>query len=134
MDVLKAGTHGSTFGGNPLVCAAALAVLRTIRTDSLLARAAQFGERLKVGLTDALGGLERLVEVRGQGLMIGVELNRPCGVLMSRALARGLLINVTAERVVRLLPPYVLSDEQVERAIAELADLIWDFSRETSVN
>ena len=131
LEVLSPGTHGSTFGGNPVVCAAALAVLRAIRADNLIARAEQLGRQLMRGLTDGLGGLEGVVEVRGQGLMIGVELNRPCGELVSRALAQQLLINVTAERVVRLLPPYILSDTQLERGVATLIRLIGAFCRET---
>jgi acetylornithine aminotransferase len=130
VDVLKPGAHGSTFGGNPLVCAAALAVLRVLRGDNLLARAEQLGERLRAGLSDALSGSEGVVEVRGRGLMIGVELNRPCSELMSRALAQELLINVTAERVVRLLPPLILSDVQLERGVATLTQLIRTFCRE----
>jgi acetylornithine aminotransferase len=128
--LMTPGRHGSTFGGNPLACRAALAVIRTIQAEGLASRAAAAGERLADGLRRALAGVECVREVRGKGLMVGVELTRPCGVLVERALARGLLINVTAERVVRLLPALTLGPEESDRIVATVAELVGDFSRE----
>ncbi len=121
---LKPGSHGSTFGGNPLACAAALAVVETIRQEKLVERAAEAGDRLVSSLEHALAGQNCVVEIRGRGLMIGVELDRPCGELVAMALESGLLINVTADRVVRLLPPLIISDEQIDQIVGTLSELI----------
>jgi acetylornithine/N-succinyldiaminopimelate aminotransferase len=118
------GNHGSTFGGNPLACAAALAVLEVLEGEGLPQRAAVLGERLMQGLRAALGDVAGVVEVRGQGLLIGIELDRPCGDLVTQALAQGLLINVTADQVVRLLPPLILSDDQADELVTRLAALV----------
>ena len=128
---LKPGSHGSTFGGNPLACAAALAVVDTIRQQNLVERAAEAGDRLVSSLKHALAGQNCVVEIRGRGLMIGVELDQPCGQLVAMALEKGLLINVTAERVVRLLPPLVISDEQIDEIVGTLSELIrrWNAGR-----
>jgi acetylornithine/N-succinyldiaminopimelate aminotransferase len=120
--LLQPGSHGSTFGGNPLAAAAALAVIEAIEADGLVERAARLGQRLRQGLLAGLGQEPGVVEVRGLGLMIGIELEEPCAELVARALDVGLLINVTAGRVIRLLPAYILSDaecdELCERLIA----------------
>ncbi len=121
------GTHASTFGGNPLACSAALAVLRTITEQDLVTRAAQLGERIREGLARGLPPASGVREIRGRGLMIGIELDRPCTDLVQRALERGLLINVTAERVIRLLPPLILSDAQAERIVNEICGLVQAF-------
>ncbi|GAB4182508.1 MAG: aspartate aminotransferase family protein [Rhodocyclaceae bacterium] len=125
--VFKPGNHGSTFGGNPLACAAALATLAAIESEGLLDRAARLGEAIRGGLSEALAGLAGVVEIRGDGLMIGVELDRDCGDVVTRALERGLLVNVTAHRVIRLLPPLVFEDEHARRLVAELSVLIREF-------
>ncbi len=125
---LGPGMHGSTFGGNPLACAAALAVLKTIETQALCARAAATGAYLTEQLHATLAGVKSVAEIRGRGLMIGVELEVPCQTLAAQALARGLLINVTAERVVRLLPPLTLEREQADMIVATLAELISSFT------
>ncbi len=122
--VLGPGSHGSTFGGNPLACAAALAVVGELEGQGLAARAARMGEALLQGLGQRLAGQPGIVELRGRGLMIGVELDRPCPGLVRRALERGLLVNVTAEKVLRLLPPLILSEEQAGRLVEELPRLI----------
>ncbi|QDF97544.1 aspartate aminotransferase family protein [Azoarcus sp. DD4] len=121
------GNHGSTFGGNPLACAAGLATLDTIVADGLLERAVTVGEAIRSGLHEALAGQAGVVDIRGRGLMIGIELDRPCGELVKRGLDAGLLINVTAERVVRLLPALVFTTADAQGLVAALAPLIRDF-------
>ena len=125
--LLQPGNHGSTFGGNPVVCAAALATLETLVNDNLCERATVLGERIRNGLDKALQGCTAIKDIRGQGLMIGIELDRPCGELVQRAADAGLLINVTAEQVVRLLPPLILSDSEADQLVNALVPLIIDF-------
>jgi acetylornithine aminotransferase len=127
-DVLGPGMHGSTFGGNPLACAAALAVVRTIADDGLVDRAARMGERLQSGLREGLEGLNCVREVRGAGLMVAAEMARPCGELVSMCLERGLLMNVTADQVVRLLPPLVIDDAEVDQVVDILCKAVRDWS------
>ena len=127
-ELLQPGSHGSTFGGNPLACAAALAVITTIEQENLVARAAALGERLLAGLNHALRDCKHVTAIRGKGLMIGIELNRPCAALIHTARARGLLINVTAERVIRLLPPLTLSDAEADLIIEGVAAVVRDFA------
>ncbi|MCB1865607.1 MAG: aspartate aminotransferase family protein [Chromatiales bacterium] len=130
--VLGAGSHGSTFGGNPLACRAALAVLDVLQADQLPARAAELGQRMRSAFAGRLAGQPGVREVRGQGLMIGIELDRPCTELVGLALDQGLLINVTADRVVRLLPPLILSDAEAEQIVTTVSGLVTDFLREAS--
>jgi acetylornithine/N-succinyldiaminopimelate aminotransferase len=125
--VLGPGTHGSTFGGNPLACRAALSVLETLHGEGLVDRAARMGELLLSGLRRELRDVSGVRQVRGRGLMVGIELDRPCGELVTEALEAGLLINVTADRVVRLLPPLVLEEAEAEQIIHEVASLIQGF-------
>lgn len=126
-EVFRPGNHGSTFGGNPLAASAALAVIRTIDGEHLVERAATLGERMLDQLRRALEGVDGVLSVRGKGLMLGIELDRPCGELVHQALERSLLINVTADTVVRLLPPLVISDEQAERIVAMTSELVVDY-------
>ncbi len=126
--VFKPGNHGSTFGGGPLACAAALATLAAMEDERLLAHAAEMGKVIREGLAAALSDVPALKEIRGKGLMIGIELDRPCGELVKMALAEGLLINVTAERVVRLLPPLVIAAEEARELVTRLAALIRAFA------
>ncbi len=126
-DVLQPGSHGTTFGGNPLACSAALAVLDTLEQEQLVENARVVGQHLLSGLQTALAGIEGVRDIRGLGLMIGIELDRPCGELVSKALERGMLINVTAERVIRLLPPLVLTDKQANMIVDLVSDLVRDF-------
>jgi len=121
------GNHGSTFGGNPLATTAALTTIEVIERDGLLQRAARIGERIRDGLQQALAGVAGIVEIRGHGLMIGIELDRPCGELVSRGLAAGLLINVTADSVLRLLPPLIFDEAEADELVARLAPLIREF-------
>jgi acetylornithine aminotransferase len=125
--VFTPGTHGSTFGGGPLACAAALATLAAMEDERLLENAARVGEIVRGGLREALAGVAGVVEVRGLGLMIGVELDRPCGELAARALDAGLLINVTADRVIRLLPPLVIGEGEARELVERLAALVRRF-------
>jgi len=118
-EILGLGMHGSTFGGNPLACRVALEVLEVIASQRLLERAATLGENLLKRLQEAIP-----FPVRGKGLMIGVDLGRPCGHLVERALERGILINVTASTVVRLLPPLILADGEAERMAETVIDLV----------
>ncbi len=126
-DIFKPGNHGTTFGGGPLVCAAALETLAVMEEDGLLTRATVLGNQLMEGLRTALADVPGVLEVRGQGLMIGIELDRPCGVLVAKAIEAGLLINVTQDSVVRLLPPLILEDEQAAEILRLLVPLIRDF-------
>jgi acetylornithine aminotransferase len=125
--VFTPGTHGSTFGGNPLACAAALATLETIEDDGLMSNAQAVGSLILSNLREGLAGVAGVTEIRGQGLMIGVELDRPCGDLVKRALDKGLLINVTMDNVIRLLPPLVMTEAEAREALAVLLPLVRDF-------
>jgi acetylornithine aminotransferase len=129
--VFKPGNHGSTFGGGPLVSVAALTTLEVIEKDGLLAHAHRMGEVIQGGLRRELAGTAGVKEVRGMGLMIGVELDRPCGDLVRRALAAGLVMNVTADRVIRLLPPLVIQEAEAKTLVAILAPLVKAFLAET---
>jgi acetylornithine/N-succinyldiaminopimelate aminotransferase len=126
-EVMQPGKHGTTFGGNPLACRAAIAVLETITREELVSRAAGLGKRMLTGFSAALADLAGVNAIRGHGLMIGIELERPCTELVGRALQGGLLINVTAERVIRLLPPLIMTDKQADIVVEQVSDLIRDF-------
>ena len=126
-EMMQPGSHGSTFGGNPLACRAALAVLETLEQEQLLASAATLGEHLLTGFSSALSGLEGVTTIRGRGLMIGIELDRPCAELVGKAALQGLLINVTAERVIRLLPPLITTVKQADMIIEQVSELIREF-------
>ena len=125
--VFKPGNHGSTFGGNPLACVAALTTLDVIEQDKLMANAEKQGDAIRAGLRAALAGIAGVVEIRGEGLMIGVQLDRPCGDLVKQALEAGLLINVTAESVIRLLPALTYSDADSRQLVEILAPLVKKF-------
>jgi len=125
--IFKPGNHGSTFGGNPLACVAGLTTLNIAEEDQLVAHAEQLGQFIRTGFTTALQGIKGFREVRGMGLMIGVELDQPCGDLVKQALARGLLINVTADNVVRLLPSLVMSQTEAQQLLDTLCPLIKEF-------
>jgi len=124
---LGPGNHGTTFGGGPLACRAGLETLRIIEEENLLANATAMGQRIRDGFGRALQGLPGVVAIRGQGLMIGIELDRPCGDLVKQALASRLLINVTQERVIRLLPPLVIDEREADEIVARLAPLVRAF-------
>ena len=123
------GNHGSTFGGNPLACTAGLTTLSILEQDNLLAHAGSLGRFIREGLATALQGVNGIKEIRGQGLMIGIELDKPCGDLVKLALAKGLLTNVTADNVIRLLPPLVMSKDEAQQLLDILCPLIKEFAR-----
>lgn len=121
------GHHGSTYGGNPLVCRAALSVIETIENSQLCERAAALGKSLLADIRAQLANVDGITEIRGRGLMVAIELDQPCAELVSLALAEGLLINVTAGNVVRLLPPLVMSDDEAAQLVEQLSKLITSF-------
>ena len=123
-EVMQPGTHGSTFGGNPLSCATALTVLQEVEVNNLAKRAAELGNRMMEQFRARLEGLNIVKEIRGKGLMIGIELDSPCGDLVARAFDKGLLINVTAEKVVRLLPHLTTTDEEAGLIVDIVSELI----------
>ncbi len=126
-DVFGPGNHGTTFGGNPLAMRAGVETIRIMEEDGLLEHAARVGAALKSGLEKELSGVKGVVEIRGQGLMLGIELDRPCGALLGAAAQAGLLISVTADRVIRLVPSLILSADEAEQLIAILCPLIKEF-------
>jgi len=121
------GNHGSTFGGNPLACVAGLNTLNILEQDRLLDHADNLGSFMHQGFTRALQDVSGVKEIRGQGLMIGIELDKPCGDLVKQALAKGLLINVTADNVIRLLPPLVMTQSEAQQLLDILCPLIKEF-------
>ena len=123
-DQLKPGNHGSTFGGNPLSCAAAIAVVNEIENHNLEARAAELGDRMLTSFRDRLGGRNNVKDIRGKGLMLAVELTSPCSEIVQKALDQGLLLNVTADSVIRLLPPLIITDEEAERICDVVCTLV----------
>ncbi len=125
--VFTPGKHGSTFGGNPLGCVSALTTLSIIEDEGLVERAGDIGQKIREGIARNLAGTAGVKEIRGKGLMIGIELDRPCGELVVRGFDAGLLINVTADTVVRLLPPLNLKDAEVTTLIDGVSALIKTF-------
>lgn len=126
-DVFGPGNHGTTFGGNPLAMRAGVETIRIMEEERLLDNAASVGAALKTGLGTALAGVKGVVDIRGQGLMLGIELDRPCGALLGQAAQAGLLISVTADRVIRLVPSLILSADEARQIVAILAPLIKEF-------
>jgi acetylornithine aminotransferase len=124
--LFKPGNHGSTFGGNPLVCAAALSTLAIIEEEGLMQNAVAIGDWIRAQLRERLAGLPGIREIRGKGLMIGIELEKPCKEIVERALAAGLLINVTADNVIRLLPPLIYTRADAQHLVDHLTPLIKD--------
>ena len=129
----KPGNHGSTFGGNPLACVAALTTLAIIEDEKLVERAAKLGQRMLKGFADKLAGVQGVREIRGKGLLLGIELDRPCADLVKRGFEAGLLINVTADTVVRLLPPLNLKDAEAEQLVDGVSALIRTFLNTAAV-
>jgi acetylornithine aminotransferase len=123
----KPGNHGSTFGGNPLASTAALTTLNIMEQDKLLEHAATLGAWIKQQLQTRLGGEKGVVTIRGQGLILGIELDKPCAEIVGKALTNGLLINVTADNVIRLLPSLIFSQAEAQQLLDMLCPLITDF-------
>ena len=128
--LMQPGNHGSTFGGNPLSCAAALAAVNEIVDGGLDKRAAALGDRIINSLQAQLADTSHVLEVRGRGCMIGIELDKPCKSLFMAAMDKGLIINVTADSVVRLLPPFIMSDDEADQLVDILVPLIKDFDKD----
>ncbi len=126
-NIFQPGNHGTTFGGNPLAMRAGVETIRIMKEDGLLENAAKVGAHLKGALARELGGLTGVTEIRGQGLMIGMELDRNCNVLTPRAAEAGLLISVTADNVVRLLPPLIMTESEADEVVSILAPLVKEF-------
>ncbi len=122
--VFTAGNHGSTFGGNPLSCSAALAVLATLDAENLIEQAAQKGDAISSAFKEKLRGNAQVVDIRHKGMMIGIELDSPCAELVQAALHNNLLINVTSEKTIRLLPPFIINDQQITQLVETLSTLI----------
>ena len=129
-NVLQPGNHGSTFGGNPLAMRAGVETIRIMEEDDLLENAAIVGAYLMASLQRELGSLAGVKEIRGQGLMIGVELTKPCGALVGRAAEAGLLISVTADSVIRMVPPLILTTAEADEIVALLTPLVKDLLAE----
>jgi acetylornithine/N-succinyldiaminopimelate aminotransferase len=129
-NIFQPGNHGTTFGGNPLAMRAGVETIRIMEEDGLLANAAKVGAHLRAALERELAGVAGVKEIRGQGLMVGIELDRSCGVIMNRALDAGLLLSVTADSVVRLVPPLIITEAEADEIVAILAPIIKTFLAE----
>ncbi len=126
-EVFKPGNHASTFGGNPLACTAAITTLDVIEEENLMSNAMEQGDFIRKTFQTQLDNVEDVMQIRGQGLMIGIELSKPCGNLVKDALKQGLLINVTLDKVVRLLPPLVIKRSEAEQIVNIVSTLIKEF-------
>ena len=129
-NIFQPGNHGTTFGGNPLAMRAGVETIRIMEEDGLLANAAKVGAHLRAALERELAGVAGVKEIRGQGLMLGIELDRACGVIMNRALEAGLLLSVTADSVVRLVPPLIIKEAEADEIVSILAPIIKTFLAE----
>jgi acetylornithine aminotransferase len=123
-EIMQPGNHGSTFGGNPLMCATASTVIDTIKSDDLVSNARELGKYILNGFTEKLSTIDGVREIRGLGLMIGIELENECGDLVKLALEKNLLINVTAGNVIRLLPPLIIDQQQADTIIDTVSELV----------
>jgi acetylornithine aminotransferase len=131
-EVFKPGNHGSTFGGNPLACAAALATLDAIESEGILENVRVRGEAIRAGLREALAGVHGVVEIRGEGMMIGIELDRPCGELVGVARDAGVLINVTADKVIRLVPPLIYGEAEVTALVDAVSGIVRNYLQQAA--
>ena len=129
-NIFQPGNHGTTFGGNPLAMRAGVETIRIMEEEKLLDNAAKVGAHLKAALEKALAGNPGVKDIRGQGLMLGIELAKPCGVILQRAADAGLLLSVTADTVIRLVPPLILSEKEADEIVAILVPLIEAFLKE----
>jgi acetylornithine/N-succinyldiaminopimelate aminotransferase len=126
-NIFQPGSHGTTFGGNPLACRAGVETIRIMEEDGLLENASRVGAHLKARLQETLGSVKGVKEVRGYGLMIGIELDRPCGAIMQLALDAGLLLSVTADSVIRLVPPLIITPAEADEIVSILAPIVTQF-------
>ncbi len=126
-DVLQPGNHGTTFGGNPLACAAGIAVVETLVSGNYVARAKELGEKLLNAFKTKLAGNSKVVDVRGKGLMIGIELNAPAADLVEKGRTKGILINVTSVNTIRLLPTFILTDAEADELVTKVVELVTEF-------
>jgi acetylornithine/N-succinyldiaminopimelate aminotransferase len=126
-DLFEPGSHGSTFGGNPLACISSIVTFQALREEKLLDNAARQGSRIREALGAALSKTKGILDIRGLGLMIGIELDRPCRELVHEALAAGLLVNVTAGHVIRLLPPLIINDDEADEIVSRLVPVVERF-------
>jgi len=131
-EVFTPGSHGSTFGGNPLACAAALATLKAIEEENLLENARLRGEAIRAGLRVALAGVHGVVDIRGEGMMIGIELDRPCAELVAVGREAGVLINVTADKVIRLVPPLIYGAAEVDALVAAVSGVVKNYLQQAA--
>lgn len=129
-NIFQPGNHGTTFGGNPLAMRAGVETICIMEEDGLLANATKVGAHLRAALERELTGIAGVKEIRGQGLMLGIELDRACGVIMNRALDAGLLLSVTADSVVRLVPPLIITEAEADEIVSILAPIIQTFLAE----
>ncbi|HEX7763888.1 MAG TPA: aspartate aminotransferase family protein [Cellvibrio sp.] len=126
-EVFQSGNHGTTFGGNPLACSAGIAVIETLQADKLIDRVTVLGNRILNGFKEALSHNTKVVDIRGKGLMIGIELNAPCAELVQKGRDLGILINVTAMNTIRLLPTFILSDAEADELVSKVVQLVTEF-------
>ena len=126
-EVFQPGNHGTTFGGNPLACSAGIAVIETLQADKLIDRVTVLGNRILNGFKEALSHNTKVVDIRGKGLMIGIELNAPCAELVQKGRDLGILINVTAMNTIRLLPTFILSDAEADELVSKVVQLVTEF-------
>ena len=133
-ELIQPGSHGTTFGGNPLACRVALTVIDEMQRRNLPVRAAELGERMYTGFRNALHNQPGIVDIRGKGLMLGIELANPCGELVQRALDAGLMINVASGNVVRLLPPLIITDAEADTMVQRVSRVIIDYLDETGTD
>jgi acetylornithine aminotransferase len=126
-EVLQPGNHGTTFGGNPLACSAGIAVIETLQSSDLIARAKQLGDKMLADFKAALGNNPKVVDIRGKGLMIGIELNAAAPDLVQKGRDLGILINVTAVSTIRLLPTFILTDAEADELVSKVVQLVNEF-------
>jgi len=126
-DIFQPGTHGSTYGGNPLVCHVAHTVIDTLDSLDSARHATSMGARMLTALNKSLSDVEGVTSIRGMGLLLGIELDRPCAELVDKARDRGMLINVTAERVIRLLPPLIITEQDADQIVAVVSEVVREF-------
>jgi len=126
-DVLQPGNHGTTFGGNPLACSAGIAVVETLVNENYIPKVKALGETLLAAFKTAFAGNPKVVDVRGKGLMIGIELNAPCAELVEKGRSKGILINVTSVNTIRLLPTFILTDAEADELVTKVVELVTEF-------